>query len=95
MKFLETPDKGQGLHCQIVKLGLQKETLVKNTIVDNYAKLVFIVEAKDVFQRLQTIDVVSRTMMIRLIEHRCFYEILNCFERMSLISRYALNRETI
>ena len=41
MKFLETPNKGQGVHCQIVKLRLQKETLVRNTVVDKkYAKFV-------------------------------------------------------
>ena len=68
MKFLETPDKGQGAHCEIVKLGLEKETLVGNTVVDMYAKFGLIVEAEDVFQRLLTIDVISRhAMMTRLI----------------------------
>ena len=41
MKFLETPDKGQGLHCQIVKLGLG------NILVDMYAKIGLSVEAED------------------------------------------------
>ena len=31
MKFLETPDKGQRVHCQIVKLGL-KNSLLSETL---------------------------------------------------------------
>ena len=85
MKFLETPDKGQGAHCEIVKLGLERETLVGNTVVDMYAKFGLIVEAEDVFQRLLTRDVVSwNAMMTGLIEHGCFDETLNCFQMMEL-----------
>ena len=85
MQFLETPDKGQRVQFQIVNLGLKKETLIGNIVVDIYAKFVSIVEAEDVFQRLLTTDVVSwNAMMIELIEHGCFDETLNCFQMMEL-----------
>ena len=58
MQFLETLDKGQRVQFQIVNLGLKKETLIGNIVVDIYAKFVSIVEAEDVFQRLLTTDVV-------------------------------------
>ena len=32
---------GQGVHCQIVKLGFGKETLVGNIVVDMYVKYWF------------------------------------------------------
>ena len=47
MKFLETPEKGQRVQCQIVKLGLEKESLIGNTIVHMYANFVLIVEAEE------------------------------------------------
>ena len=85
MKFLDALNKGQRVHCQIVKLGLEKKTLIINTLVDMFAKIVLIVEAEDVFQRLLTTYVVSwNAMMIELIEHGCFDETLNCFEMMEL-----------
>ena len=49
MKFLETLDKGQEVHCQIAKLGLKKDNIVKNTVVYMYAKFVLIVEVEDAF----------------------------------------------
>ena len=48
MKFLETLDKGQGAHCEIVKLGLGKQILVRNTVtISMYANFVLIVEAEN------------------------------------------------
>ena len=85
MKFLETPNKGQRVYCQIVKLGLKKETLIGNIVVDMYAIFVLIVEAEYMFQMVLNTDVISwNAMMIDLIEHGCFDETLNCFEMMEL-----------
>ena len=70
MKFLETHDKGQRVHCQIVKLGHEKETLIGNIVVDMYARFVLIVEAEVVFQRVLATYVVSwNEMMTWLIKH--------------------------
>ena len=85
MKFSETPDKGQRVHCQIVKLGHEKETLIGNIVVDMYARFVLIVEAEDVFQRVLATYVVSwNAIMIELKEHGCSNEALNYFEMMEL-----------
>jgi pentatricopeptide repeat protein len=82
-KLLKNTDKGQGAHSEIVKLGLEKEALVGNTVVDMYAKFGLISEAQHVFEGLLTRDVVSwNAMMSGLVEHGFLDESLNCLDKM-------------
>eukprot|EP00250_Pteridium_aquilinum_P018648 c24150_g3_i1 orf=135-2882(-) len=57
-------DKGQELHSEIAKEGLETNVYVGNSLVDMYAKGGFLVEAKDVFDGLETQDIVSWTALI-------------------------------
>ncbi|KAI5068910.1 hypothetical protein GOP47_0017255 [Adiantum capillus-veneris] len=57
-------DKGQELHAQIIREGLEINPYVGNSLVDMYAKFGLIVEAQDVFDELETRDVISWSSLI-------------------------------
>lgn len=55
--------KGQELHSEITKKGLERDLLVGNTLVDVYAKCGSLADAKDVLEKLPTRDVITWTAL--------------------------------
>eukprot|EP00250_Pteridium_aquilinum_P019876 c24618_g1_i1 orf=1-1539(-) len=68
---------------QLKGTDFERDPLVGNTLVGMYAKLGFLPEARDVFDKLQNRDVVSWNAYISgLVEHGAAVEALSCFEEM-------------
>ncbi|KAI5071931.1 hypothetical protein GOP47_0014182 [Adiantum capillus-veneris] len=57
-------DKGQRLHCELTKKGLEKELPIGNMLVDLYAKCRSLLEARKVFDKLLNRNVISCTALI-------------------------------
>eukprot|EP00250_Pteridium_aquilinum_P018309 c24031_g6_i3 orf=390-1436(+) len=76
--------KCQGLHAQIVKVGLDaKDIVVMNALIDAYVKCGLLAEAQEVFDRLSVKDVVSWTaLMAGYSDHGQEEEALSCYEQM-------------
>ena len=75
--------KGQEIHLEIVKKGLEIETLVGSILVDMYAKCHALIEAQAVFDKLHVQDVVSWTSLITgYMEHGQAGHALTCLEKM-------------
>lgn len=76
-------EKGLEMHTAIVKKGLERETFVRNTVVDFYAKCGLLTEAQDVFHKLPVQDMVScNAILIGYAENGFSVEAFNCFEQM-------------
>ena len=76
--------KGQEIHDEIVKKGFDTCLVVGSTLVDMYAKHGSLPEAREVFKRIRTHDVVSWTALIGgYLEHgNNSEEAFNCFDEM-------------
>lgn len=76
-------EKGQELHSDVVKKGLEEELLIGNTLVDMYSKCYFLEIAQQVFEKLITRTVVSWNALISgYAEHECQEEVLNWYKQM-------------
>lgn len=76
-------EKGQQLHIEIVKRGLEKEECVENSLVDMYIKCGSFEEGFRVFDEQLIHDVVSWTSLLGgYVEQGLGAEALNCLERM-------------
>lgn len=76
-------DRGQEMHAQIVKKGLEAELFVGNALVDLYARYGLLESAQDVFSKLLVQDVISWNALITgYVEHTHWEEALYCFEQM-------------
>eukprot|EP00250_Pteridium_aquilinum_P017664 c23727_g1_i1 orf=910-3204(+) len=78
-------DKGQELHVAAAKEGLDMNTFVGNTLIDMYAKVGSLVEARDVFDEMQAKDIVSWNALISgYVERGWEEEALDCLQCMQL-----------
>eukprot|EP00250_Pteridium_aquilinum_P019032 c24264_g2_i1 orf=938-2350(+) len=76
-------DKGQKIHTDIVKKGMDTDVLVANTLANMYSKCGSLEDAKDVFDKLQDRDVVTWTaLVVGYAEHGLSEKALNCLEQM-------------
>eukprot|EP00250_Pteridium_aquilinum_P020307 c24780_g1_i2 orf=535-2337(+) len=80
---LKCVKKGQAIYLEIVKVGLEPDYYIGNTILDLYAKSGSFAEAWDVFQRLSVRDAVSWTSLISgYLDKGLCKDALVCFEQM-------------
>jgi pentatricopeptide repeat protein len=56
--------KGQEIHIQLVKQGIEKDVFVCNTLVDTYAKCGSLAEAQGVYERLSGRDMITWNALI-------------------------------
>ncbi|KAF3432604.1 hypothetical protein FNV43_RR27344 [Rhamnella rubrinervis] len=74
---------GKLIHCIVLKHGLQLDNFVCAALVDMYAKCKVIVDARQLFDNMNSRDIVSWTVMIgAYAESRNAYESLVLFDRM-------------
>lgn len=79
----ESLGRGQEMHAEIAKDGLEGNLIVGNSLVDMYMKSGLLLEAHFVFDEMQERDVVSWTTLISgFAEHGCITEALAFFEGM-------------
>ncbi|KAI5056970.1 hypothetical protein GOP47_0028788 [Adiantum capillus-veneris] len=75
--------KGLKLHAGILCEGLERDSLVGNSLVAMYAKLGLLAEAWEAFLELPVKDVVSwNSLMAGHTEHGLDEEVLSCWEKM-------------
>ena len=80
---LESVQKGQKLHIEIVKKGLEKETFVANCLVDMYAKCGHFREAEELFGCTQVHNVVVWcTLLAAYVDRGHAEEALKCVDQM-------------
>lgn len=78
-------EEGQHIHMEIIKCGLGEDYFVGNSLSYMYAKCDLLLEAVEVFNKLQVKDVVSWTALIAgYAKHGSGLEGLKCFEQMKL-----------
>ncbi|KAH7416391.1 hypothetical protein KP509_14G089700 [Ceratopteris richardii] len=76
-------DRGQQLHEELENIGLIKDHVVASAVVDMYMRCGSLLEARDVFDRLQTRDAVVWTTLIRgYSDQGLGEEALACFKQM-------------
>ncbi|EFJ22100.1 hypothetical protein SELMODRAFT_105776 [Selaginella moellendorffii] len=63
-KSTECLEIGRRIHSQLVESGLELHTFVASTLIDTYGKCGSMVDARSVFDRMKTQDVVSWSSMI-------------------------------
>ncbi|KAI5082497.1 hypothetical protein GOP47_0002240 [Adiantum capillus-veneris] len=81
--MLGSLEKGRDMHLEVVRRGFERELYVGNTLVDMYAKIGHLTEAKKVFDKLPGRNVVAWTALIAGYAEGGFDEqVLECFERM-------------
>ncbi|KAF9593604.1 hypothetical protein IFM89_024255 [Coptis chinensis] len=95
--------EGKQAHCQILKLGFQKDMVLMTTLVDMYSKCFSIEESRRVFDEMPVRDTVARNAMITALCRSHFtleaiHLFLNMFDRdvaswNALISGLALNSD--
>ncbi|WCJ24812.1 Pentatricopeptide repeat (PPR-like) superfamily protein [Euphorbia peplus] len=61
---LNIPREGAQLHGRIIKLGLQNDPFIRNTVLYMYSNCGFLSDAKKVFDRVVDFDVVAWNVMI-------------------------------
>jgi pentatricopeptide repeat protein len=77
------PREGQGIHMQVTKRGLEKESPVGSSLVDLYAKCGLLRDTEHVFDKLPERDVVSWTaLMAGYTEQRRGDKVHECFRQM-------------
>ena len=78
-------DKGRQIHADLVVEGFEDDLFVGNTLVDMYARCGSLIEARELFDELQTRDVVSwNALSSRYDEHGFDEDVLQCLEHMQL-----------
>eukprot|EP00250_Pteridium_aquilinum_P018814 c24213_g15_i2 orf=637-2466(+) len=78
-------ERGQRIHFELAKRGLEKVVSIGNSLVDMYAKCGLLTEAEDVFNKLPDQNVVSWTALLTGYAECGFDEkALNCFDQMQL-----------
>ncbi|KAH7282204.1 hypothetical protein KP509_35G018800 [Ceratopteris richardii] len=76
-------DRGREIHLALAERGLQKVGCVGNALIDMYSKCGSLSEAKEVFDALESRDIVSWTSLISgYVEHGLSCEALRCYEKM-------------
>ncbi|KAH7432704.1 hypothetical protein KP509_07G035900 [Ceratopteris richardii] len=80
---IQSIESGQDIHLLSVKLGLEGDLFVSNTLVDMYAKCGLLAEAQTVFDGLSVRDEVSwNALLSGYADHGCVKEALECFEQV-------------
>lgn len=78
-------DKGEEIHYNVAKRGLENNLHVGSTLVDMYAKCNRLPKAQEVFDKLSSRDTVSwNALLAGYAEHGCGQEALNRFKQMQL-----------
>ncbi|KAI5074930.1 hypothetical protein GOP47_0010891 [Adiantum capillus-veneris] len=78
-------NQGQVLHMEVVSKGLDGHVLAGNSLVAMYAKLGFLDEAEDLFDKVWPRDVVSWNSLISgYAEHGPYQQALFCFDEMQV-----------
>lgn len=78
-------NKGQELHVEVVLKGFDEDVLAGNSLIGMYAKLGFLDEAEDLFDKLWPRDVVSWNSIISgYAEHGPHEQGLVCFDEMQV-----------
>ncbi|KAI5057848.1 hypothetical protein GOP47_0027863 [Adiantum capillus-veneris] len=78
-------DKGRGIHAEVIKEGLEENSLVRSTLVFMYAKCGLVVEAQEEFDQLANPDVIAWTALTTGYGEQGFEEeLLQCFQQMQL-----------
>lgn len=76
-------DKSQEAHIEIVLRGLERESLVGVSLINMYAKFGFLLEAQEVFDKLQSRSLVSWTALIAgYVSYGYDDMALYCYDRM-------------
>lgn len=74
--------RGHAIHLELVKQGMDTNSIVGNALVDMYAKCGVLIESHNVFDHLPVRDFVSWTALISgYAEHGPCQEALSCFEQ--------------
>lgn len=78
-------ERGQDLHAQLVKEGLERDLVVCNALVDMYSKCDLLGEAYALFDEMPIRNVVSWTALLSgYAKHGLGEEALNCLNKMQL-----------
>eukprot|EP01018_Ginkgo_biloba_P011610 Gb_41341 [translate_table: standard] len=78
-------EQGKQVHAYIIKNGLISHVVLRNALVDMYAKCGNVEEARLMFNKMSQRDVVSWTTMIEAYgKHGCGKEAIKLFEQMQL-----------
>ncbi|KAH7425680.1 hypothetical protein KP509_11G066100 [Ceratopteris richardii] len=78
-----TLSKGWEIHDEIIKIGLEKEPLIGNSLVSMYAKCGLLATAETVLHSLPKSDLISWNAMLgAYAEHGCVEDALCCIESM-------------
>ncbi|KAH7440672.1 hypothetical protein KP509_03G005000 [Ceratopteris richardii] len=76
-------EKGQELHAELVKEGLESDQFVSSTLVDFYVKSEKLEEAREILDGMVMRDIVPWTAMVTgYAEHGCDDEVLDCYSLM-------------
>lgn len=76
---------GLQVHCRMFRTGAEYDSFVSSAIIDMYGKCGNILNARKVFNRLQTKNVVSWTAILAAYsQNGCFEEALNFFPEMEV-----------
>ncbi|KAH7421447.1 hypothetical protein KP509_13G057700 [Ceratopteris richardii] len=80
----ETMDKGLTIYSQMLKLEMVRgESAIGNTLVNMYGKCGLLKKAQELFDQLETKDVISwNALMSAYLAHDHAREALSCFEKM-------------
>lgn len=82
---MEAIEKGREIHTHILEYGMEEDSFVMNTLVAMYAKLGALKDARTLFDRLSTRDVVTWNAMIEgYAQHGLGEEALNVYNTMWL-----------
>ncbi|KQK11921.2 hypothetical protein BRADI_1g00491v3 [Brachypodium distachyon] len=83
---LASVEPGKQLHCCSVKLGLNSQLSVSNSLINMYSQCKCLEDATCVFQSIKEPSVVSWNALISgLASNGCYYEALSAFEDMALV----------
>jgi len=83
---LASMEAGKQLHCCAVKLGLNHEVSVSNSLIDMYSRCKCVEDAKSAFRSIREPSVVSWNSIISgLASNGCHAEALSTFEDMILV----------
>ena len=82
---LKDADESQRIHDYIVCMGYERDSLIGNVLVDVYGKCGCLLEARNLFEKMENRTVISWTALIAgYVEAGDGHEALECFRKMRL-----------
>lgn len=82
---IPTLKRGQEIHSEILKKGLEADSFVGNSLVDMYARCSSLSDSQETFVKLLTRDIVSwNTLIAGYVDGEFHEEALECFQQMQV-----------